>query len=704
MDIKKPKLNLGVKSAGLLIVAAIVLAFISPVMAESSTNTVGSLNSTQSPLGDSMLISLVLIVFGGVLGVLFSKWFKLSKVMAILIISVGSLLGIYKALMVILYNNSYELTYMLGSIIPVSFKIGPISMFFSTIVLLVSIMAAIYSYGYMDDKKRKIATGFHYLNFSVLVASMVGVTISNNSVIFLLFWELMTISSFLLVMFEGFKEEVRKSGHIYLIYAHAGGMFIFASFALAYMATGSIGFDQFSNIPDFLKIAVFLFGFVGFASKAGVFPFHSWLPYAHPVAPSHVSAVMSGVMIKMGIYGIINLIMLLGINNIYIGYMVLIFGILSGILGVAYALAQHDIKRLLAYSSIENIGIILIGLGIGLIGKYYHNETIALLGFAGALLHVLNHALFKSLLFMGAGAVIKSTGTHSLEGMGGLMKKMPTTATAFLIGSLAISGIPLFNGFVSELLIYMGGFNGLNSSVGLLAASTFGIIALTLIGGLATACFTKVLGISFLGAPKTKASANAKESPYMMRIPQILLALICIIMGIIPAFFVNSIVKIAQGSNLAEIVACPQLSVFPKLTEIYLILIALVLILVVWRTIYYRNKTVDGCTWDCGYSSPTVKMQYTASSYANPIVEFFKPFVIIKTHEKPVKGIFPSEAKYHSDSKDLAETVFELLLVKPVSTGLSVLRYIRDGNFNYYMGYVIIIISLLLSYVYLVGW
>ncbi|WP_157196823.1 proton-conducting transporter transmembrane domain-containing protein [Methanococcus aeolicus] len=706
MDIIKPKLNLKVKSISIFVILAILLAFISPVMAESrfNTNMTIGLNAIQLPFGDNMLICISIIVLGGLLGVLFSKWFKLSKIISILIISMGSLFGTYNAIMVILNNKSYELTYLVESIIPISFKIDPISMFFSAVVLLVSIMAAIYSYGYMDDKKRKLATGFQYLNFAVLVASMVGVTISNNSIIFLLFWELMSISSFLLVMFDGFKEEVRKSGYIYLIYTHAGGMFIFASFALAYVATGSISFDQFSNMPDYLKIAVFLLGFVGFASKAGVFPFHSWLPYAHPVAPSHVSAVMSGVMIKMGIYGIIMLILLLGINNIYIGYMVLILGILSGILGVAYALAQHDIKRLLAYSSIENIGIILIGLGIGLIGKYYHNETIALLGFAGALLHILNHALFKSLLFMGAGAMIKSTGTHSLEGMGGLMKRMPTTSLVFLIGSLAISGIPPFNGFVSELLIYMGGFNGLNDSVGLLIASTFGIIALVLIGGLATACFTKVLGISFLGAPKTKASANAKASPHVMSVPQILLALICIIIGIFPILFVNPIIKIANSSNLAGITACSQLSVFPNLTGVYIILIALVSLFVVLRMIYYKNKIVDGYTWDCGYSNPTSKMQYTASSYASPIVEFFKPFVIIKTHEKPVKGIFPHEAKYHSHSKDLAEAVFELLLIKPISVGLSVIRYLKDGNFNYYMGYVIIIISLLLSYIYLIMW
>ncbi|EHP88075.1 hypothetical protein [Methanotorris formicicus] len=235
-------------------------------------------------------------------------------------------------------------------------------------------------------------------------------------------------------------------------------------------------------------------------------------------------------------------------------------------------------------------------------------------------------------------------------------------------------------------------------------ASTFGIIALALIGGLATACFTKVLGISFLGTPKTKASANAKESPHVMSIPQIILALICIIIGIFPILFVNSITKIAYSSNLAGIDVCPQLSVFPNLTAIYLILIALVLILVTLRTLTYKNKTVDGCTWDCGYSNPTAKMQYTASSYASPIVEFFKPFVIINSHEKQIKRIFPHEASYHSHSKDLAEAVFELLLVKPISTGLSVLRYIKDGNFNYYMGYVIILISLLLSYVYLVRW
>ncbi|WP_292460730.1 proton-conducting transporter membrane subunit [Methanothermococcus sp.] len=682
---------------------SVVLIFISPAMANSGIGMTSGVEYGDILPHSTIILSMAIIMLGGLLGVLFSKWFNLSRIISILTISVGSLLGCIYAITIILNNKTYELTYLMGYLIPLSFKIDPISMFFSAVVLLVSIMAAIYSYGYMDDKKRKLAIGFQYLNFAVLVASMVGVTISNNSIIFLLFWELMSISSFLLVMFDGFKEEVKKSGYIYLIYTHAGGMFIFASFALAYMSTGSISFDHFSSMPDIVKMAVFLLGFIGFASKAGVFPFHSWLPYAHPVAPSHVSAVMSGVMIKMGIYGIIMLLLLLGINNIYIGYLILILGILSGILGVVYALAQHDIKRLLAYHSVENIGIILIGLGIGLIGKYYNNETIALLGFAGALLHVLNHALFKSLLFMGAGAVIKSTGTHSLEEMGGLMKRMPTTSLAFLIGSLAISGIPPFNGFVSELLIYMGGFNGLNSSIGLLTASTFGIIALALIGGLATACFTKVLGISFLGEPKTKASANAKESPYSMRIPQIILALICVIIGILPTFFVYSITKIAQNLNLVEI-TCSQLSVFPKLTEIYLILIALISILVVIRALIYRTKTVDGYTWDCGYSAPTAKMQYTASSYASPIVEFFKPFVIIKLHEKPVEGIFPSKAKYHSESKDLAEAVFELLLVKPISYGLLLLRYLKDGNFNYYMGYVIVLISVLLAYIYLIRW
>ncbi|AEH06326.1 proton-conducting transporter transmembrane domain-containing protein [Methanothermococcus okinawensis] len=707
MEAIKLEPNLRKKLKYLLILTGMIFMFVSPVIAESGVNVVNGLNNpcNNSLEDNSMLVSMAIIILGGLFGALFSKWFKLSKIIAILTISVGSLLGLYNSIMVILCNKSYELNYLVGSIIPIGFKIDPLTMFFSGVVLLISIMAAIYSYGYMDDKKRKLATGFQYLNFAVLVASMVGVTISNNSVVFLLFWELMSISSFLLVMFDGFKEEVKKSGYIYLIYTHAGGMFIFASFALAYMSSGSISFDSFSNIPDITKIAIFLLGFVGFSSKAGVFPFHSWLPYAHPVAPSHVSAVMSGVMIKMGIYGIIMLLLNLGINNIYIGYMILILGILSGILGVAYALAQHDIKKLLAYHSVENIGIILIGLGIGLIGKYYNNEIMMLLGFAGALLHVLNHALFKSLLFMGAGAVIKATGTHSLEEMGGLMKRMPITSLAFLIGSLAISGIPPFNGFVSELLIYMGGFNGLNSSVGLLIASTLGIIALALIGGLATACFTKVLGISFLGAPKTKASENAKESPKVMTIPQITLALICIIIGIFPIFFVNPITKIVYGSNLAGIDICPQISVFPHLTVIYLILIALTALLVLLRTLTYRNKPiVEAGTWDCGYSNPTVKMQYTASSYASPIIEFFKPFVIINEHKKQIKGVFPNEASYESHSKDLAEAIFEVLLVKPISVILSLLRYIKDGNFNYYVGYVVVILTILLSYVYLVRW
>ena len=281
-------------------------------------------------------------------------------------------------------------------------------------------------------------------------SSMAMVVMSANMITFLLAWELMSISSFFLVMYDYESSENRKAGYLYFIFAQGGAMLLFAAFALVHSHSGSFDFNSFAAIPEQAKLLIFILAFLGFGSKAGIFPLHIWLPKAHPAAPSHVSAIMSGVMIKMGIYGIFRMYLLLDPATPVIGQIVLVTGMVTGILGVVYALAKQDIKQLLAYSSVENIGIILIGLGIGRMGVSGQNQAMAFFGFAGAFLHVFNHSIFKSLLFMGAGSVLHKAKSKNIEELGGLMKRMPVTGRSFLVGSVAISGLPPFSGFIGE--------------------------------------------------------------------------------------------------------------------------------------------------------------------------------------------------------------------------------------------------------------
>ena len=357
-----------------------------------------------------------------------------------------------------------------------------------------------------------------------------------NGLLFLMCWEGMSLASFFLVMSEHERESVRRAGWTYLVAMHLGTAFLLVLFLLLGRDSGSLDFDRFSVGPGTAGVA-FLLAIVGFGTKAGFIPVHVWLPEAHPAAPSHVSAVMSGVMIKTGIYGLLRTLTFLGPMPAWWGWTLLATGVVSGILGVLFALAQHDLKRLLAYHSVENIGIIALGLGIGMLGVSYGIPAMAVLGFLGGLLHVFNHAIFKSLLFLGAGAVQQSTGLRDIEHLGGLLKRMPITGGAFLVGACTISGLPPLNGFVSELLIYLGALAGVaegnrasGHSWALLGVLVIG--GLALIGGLAGACFTKAFGCVFLGEPRSAQAHDGREAGSTMRVAMLLLAGACIVIGL----------------------------------------------------------------------------------------------------------------------------------------------------------------------------
>ena len=377
------------------------------------------------------------------------------------------------------------------------FHVGldPLSAFFLLCVFLVSGLAALYGSSYLRTYigKRRLAPPLMF--FNLLVATMALLVVARDGVLFLIAWEMMSIASFFLVTYEGEREDVRRAGMTYLMAAHLGAVFLFILFGLLSRAAGSFDFDSFARVgaagSELINVC-FLLALVGFGTKAGFWPFHIWLPDAHPAAPSHVSAVMSGVMIKMGIYGLLRVIGFLGSPPPWWGVTLLVIGAVSGVAGVLHALAQHDLKRLLAYSSVENIGIIALGIGIGLLGQSHGEPALAFIGYAGSLFHVLNHGLFKGMLFQAAGSVLHATGTRDLESLGGLSRRMPVTSLMFLIGSVAICGLPPLNGFVSEWLIYVGAFRASGALPTVWAVTSISVVpALALIGGLAAACFVK---------------------------------------------------------------------------------------------------------------------------------------------------------------------------------------------------------------------
>jgi hydrogenase-4 component B len=647
-------------------------------------------------------LSLAIIFCGGFLPLIFWRQFALMKVIGILGIAGGCLLGLIDAGAKLFRPGPYTAAFDYLNTFSLSFQIDGLSAFFLVAIYLICPLAALYSYHYMDKVQKTFRTAGNYFFFSLLTISMALVVTAGNLIAFMLSWEIMSLSSFFLVVYDYEAEENRKAGYLYFVFTQVGAMFILAAFGLIYAHSGNFGFADAASLTNTAKIIVFVLAFIGFGSKAGVFPFHVWLPHAHPAASSHISAVMSGVMIKTGIYGIIRIYVLLDWHASLFGHFILIAGIISGILGVVYALGQHDLKRLLAYHSVENIGIILIGIGIGMIGVAAGKPVMAVLGFAGGLLHVLNHAIFKSLLFMGAGMVLHKTGTRSIDLLGGLIKKMKITGTTFLIGSLAISGLPPLNGFVSEFLVYLGGFRGMALDKMSFAMCLLAIISLAIIGGLALACFTKVVGVVFQGEPRNQVAENADEKGVTMLVPMLVLAAACIVIGVFPTFFMTMALKAVAslGLGYGRIPLEPFIEMTGNITRTAVLIFAVFVLILALRTLLYRGKTVTRSgTWGCGFTRPTVKMQYTGSSYAASILEFFRPVAPLTENHATVRKRFPQKSHYHSHVHDIAELHMDKVVVRPVLALFEKLRWLQHGDIHLYVGYILLAIVVLLFFV-----
>ncbi len=584
--------------------------------------------------------------------------------------------------------------------------IDPLSSVFLVAIFALSALAAVYGASYLLAGRDGKSLGPSWFFFNLLVASMALVVVARNGILFLVAWEVMAIASFFLVTFEHERSEVRAAGRTYLIAAHLGTAFLLAFFGILGREAGSLDFDQFQALTSLTPVlagGLFALAVVGFGAKAGFVPFHVWLPEAHPAAPSHVSALMSGVMIKMGIYGILRALTFLGPPPAWWGVLLMTIGLTSGVLGVLFALAQHDLKRLLAYHSVENIGIIALGMGVGVWGMSQGLPGVATLGFAGALLHVVNHAAFKGLLFLGAGSVLHATGQRDMDRLGGLLKRMPVTGATFLVGAAAICGLPPLNGFLSEFLILLGSLNGIMSAKASAAAALSAVVVgLGLIGGLAVACFTKAFGVVFLGSARDEGVAHAHEGGAGLLAPLLALAAVCVFIGLAATVSVRLVLPAtAQLVAVPLPVATAQIALFSgplgKTMVMAVLVVGIAAALAFLRArLLSRREVRREVTWDCGYEHPTARMQYTSSSFAQPLIEVARAVLRPRERLEKVSGYFPKTSSFRSETPDL----FTEQLYTPLLRGVEWLsyraRWLQQGRLHIYLLYIFITLVVLL--------
>jgi hydrogenase-4 component B len=579
-------------------------------------------------------------------------------------------------------------------------RLDPLAALFILPLCLVVGAGAVYGLGYWPQRAHPGNGRRFRLFYGLLGAAMLLVLAADNSLLFLFAWEIMAVAAFFLVTTEQERPETRRAGFIYLVSAHAGALALFALFVLLGEETGSLHFPAVASLPAAGSSLLFLLGLFGFGFKAGLMPLHIWLPVAHAAAPSHASALLSGIVLKTGIYGLLRLTSFFAAVPPWWGWTVLLLGVISGVLGVALALAQHDLKRLLAYHSVENIGIIAIGIGLALLGRSFGSPELVLLGVAGALLHVVNHGLFKSLLFYSAGAVVEATGSREIDHYGGLLRRQPWAAACFLGGAVAICGLPPLNGFISEWLIYLAAFGTLHGDGLALRLAVLAAPALALIGGLALACFVKVFGVTFLGEPRSAAAAAvAHDAAPSMRWPMAALLVACAWIGLLPATLAPLLqAAAATWAPLAGVVSlAAPLAPLPLVGAAGWGLLLLLGLLGVWLHGRTRQAPRDVSTWGCGYLAPTPRMQYSASSFADFLVSQFRFGLWTERHGGKVRGLFPVAGAFASHTPDAVLDRALLPGFRKLAQGCCWLRArVQNGLIPTYLLYVALTLLLLL--------
>jgi formate hydrogenlyase subunit 3/multisubunit Na+/H+ antiporter MnhD subunit len=585
--------------------------------------------------------------------------------------------------------------------------LDPLSAFFLVPLLALGALTAIYGRTYMLAYRAQRSLGPATASFSLLLAAMITVVVARSTVLFLVAWEAMTLSSYLLVTFEHGQAEVRRAGWVYLVAAHVGEACLIAMFLLLDHRASGLGFAGFAAMPvpgAGLATIIFILAVVGFGIKAGFLPFHVWLPEAHAAAPSHVSALMSGVMIKVGLYGLLRITTFLPTASFW-GPALLALGVAGALWGISLALYQRDMKRVLAYSSVENMGIITIGIGLAFWRASRGDFLLATLGACGALLHVWNHVVMKGLMFLAAGSVLHGSGTKDIEKLGGLMKRMPRTGAAMLVGAVAIAGLPPLNGFVSEWLIYLGLMGGsLPQTGGASIAALLGTGLLALIGGLAALCFVRLIGIVLLGEGRSPAARSAHESATGMTSILAVLVVLAAAMAIVPRVLVGllaPVVKQVFGAEIADRVHLVQSSVGVLGTVNGAVWVAVGLAALLW--LVFRRAPATAVprppTWDCGYAAATARMEYTGRSFSEFLSYRLLPRMLRpRATTKAPEGPFPGTSSFASRCSDpLTHGVYEPFFLRWADR-FTRLRWIQQGALHIYLLYIFVVAVVALAW------
>ena len=638
----------------------------------------------------------LLIALAILAAVIFSAPLRLKVWMALGAVGIIAIASVIPAVGVLLGGRDVMIVAMQSPLFGAEMlAIDPLSAFMLIIISIAGIATTLYSRGYLEhylNKKSSAHISLHYFSLVVMVLSMMMVVVSSGGFSFLLAWELMTIASFLLILFDAQRAEVMRAALAYLVMMHIGFILLVAGFATSHAICGSANFADlplcFAQGKTLLIFVLFL---MGFGMKAGLFPMHVWLPEAHPAAPSHVSAIMSGVMIKTGVYGVMRVLMNITASaDLYaVGIIVLLVGIVTGLWGVILAAIQNDVKRILAYSSIENIGVIFIGLGVATLGQAAGNSMVATLALCGTLMHIFNHSLFKSLLFFGAGNLYSQMHTTLLDRFGGVAKSMPVTAVLFLIATVAICALPPLNGFVGEFLIYLGIFNSVRDGVSTLAAAG-ALLSLALIGGIVVLAFSKLYSVVFLGSPRDHHVAEAEEVDIYRIAAMVIPVAGILFIGIVPQFAVGITERVAMQFTLA---AKPVINSIAGSTLVSISLVALTLIILttllyLWKQRKQKSRTVEqGPTWGCGFTSPNIRMQYTGESFAEGL-ESIATSLTQNTVEGRAVGkseIFPSAHNYNIRHKDKVDRLFSAWWMEMLRQINKRIMRLRTGKINHYI-------------------
>ena len=582
-------------------------------------------------------------------------------------------------------------------------RVDELSAWFLLIINFTCLTGVFFGSGYLktsDSSPKKL--NLHWMLFVLFQLSMLWVCMIQHGLVFLIIWEVMSLSSVLLVIFDNNNPKIIKAGISYLVQMHISIVFLTIGFIWLYFQTGSFSFDAFTvYFGSNSNIGLFLVLFIGFGLKAGFIPLHSGLLQGDPAAPSHIAGIMSGVLVKLGIYGIFRVASYLRSDYLLLGEIILTVSVATGLFGILNAAVHRNLKKMLAYCTIENIGTIGIGIGIGLIGLGNNTPVLYYLGFGGALMHVLNHSLFKSLLFFSSGSVAQQTQTSDMEKLGGLIKKMPRTGLVFLIAAIGVCGLPPFNGFISEFLIYSGLIEGVKiHDTNEMILFSVSLAGLSVIGGLSILTFTKSFGTVFLGNARKQLPVEPHEVSLQMLVPQYAIIALMISVAIFPAFYLQVIGNVIMSLTKGVIIPQPAgftnyLSILQNISNYSILFICIVGIFwgIRYKLLSTRSKVIQP-TWGCAYAAPTSKIQYTGKSFSKTLSKMFNFIVIERKQYTELKAgeIFPEKRKHASHYHDFFEFRFIHVITNQLIYAANYFKFIQNGRIQSYVLYGIVFI------------